>query len=69
MTNGLGAFGAGGGGSMYSINPSASSFHPQSGMFGGSMFGGINTGTQGIDVTTLAIIGGVVLVALWMLKR
>lgn len=33
------------------------------------MFGGINTGTQGVDITMLAIIGAVVVVAMFMLRR
>lgn len=62
--------GGGGGGGMgwgFSQSGSADS-GPLSGDFGSSI-GGINTGRQGLDLTTIAVIGGIVLVALFILKR
>lgn len=35
----------------------------------GLNIGGINTGTQGLDLTTIAIIGAVVIVALMAMKK
>lgn len=59
---------AAGGGGGFSQSGSADT-GPVSGTYGGSTFGGINTGKQGVDMTTLAIIGAIVVVALLVLKR
>lgn len=60
---------AGGGGFGGSYSSSAST-GDQSGGFGSSGFGGgINTGTQGLDVTTIAIIAVAVVVGLYVLKQ
>lgn len=66
MIPGLGALGGGAGG--VSASSSASS-GPNVFGGGGSMFGGINTGTQGIDLTTLAVIGAIAIVALLVIRR
>lgn len=55
---------------MYSVNPkSEASSGPN--IFGGgaTMFGGINTGTQGVDLTTIAAIAAVAVVALLVLRK
>lgn len=68
MISGLGVFGAGGGGYGVTASSSASS-GPN--VFGGgsTMFGGINTGTQGVDITMLAVIGAVVVLTLYALRK
>lgn len=59
----------GGGGMGWGFSQSGSADSgPLSGDFGSSI-GGINTGRQGLDVTTIAIIGGLVVLALWVLRR
>lgn len=59
--------GGGGGGGYVSASSSASSgpvgFSPSFGSFGG-----INTGTQGLDVTTIAIVAGLVLLVMLLRK-
>lgn len=56
-----------GGGWGFSQSGSADS-GPLRGDFG-SEFGGINTGTQGLSTTSLAIIGGVVVLVLLVFRR
>jgi hypothetical protein len=53
----------------YDISATSTSASSLGGMSLGG-FGGINTGTQGgVDTKTLLILGGVVLVALFLMRR
>ena len=58
----------GGGGGGFSQSGSADT-GPVSGSFGGFSIGGINTGQQGLDMTTLAVLGGIVVLALFILRK
>jgi hypothetical protein len=51
------------------FSQSGSADATNAGTIGGAYYGGINTGTTGIDVTTLAIIAAVAVVALMVLRR
>lgn len=65
-----GVQGGGGGEVGYSISPRAEASSGPNIFGGGStMFGGINTGTQGLDLTTLALVGAAVVVALFLLRK
>jgi hypothetical protein len=62
MVPGLGALGGG-----VSTSASANTSVGQTG--GGINVGGLNTGTQGLDLTTIAVIGAVVIVALLVWRK
>lgn len=59
--------GGGMGGWGFSQSGSADS-GPISGDFG-SQYGGINTGRQGMDLQSMAVVAAVVLLGLWLLRR
>lgn len=65
---GWGGGGGGGGGGYISASSSASSgpvgYSPQYGGFGGIQTGG----SQGVDITTLALVAGAVLLGLYLLR-
>lgn len=64
---GLGALG---GGTGWGVSASSSASSGPNVFGGGStMFGGINTGTQGLDLTTIAVLGAVVVVALFVWRK